>query len=29
VLEQLRVIKGVTETNTKVVLKKFNSNGNH
>ncbi len=27
VLEQLRVIKGVTETNTKVVLKKFNSNG--
>jgi 2-isopropylmalate synthase len=25
VLEQLRVIKGVTETNTKVVLKKFNS----
>lgn len=28
ILEQLRVIKGVTETNTKVVLKKFNSNGN-
>lgn len=27
ILEQLRVIKGVTETNTRVVLKKFNSNG--